>query len=75
MARRLILGGTVAIAVLLAASSAHRSRLGAGRAWTCPAAEKAKKNPVAKSDAAVGRRQEADRRQGVHRLPRRFGEG
>ncbi len=31
----------------------HRSGMGAGAAWTCPAAENAKKNTVAKSDAAV----------------------
>ena len=52
MARRLILGGTVAIAVLLAASSVTAPAWAQG-AWTCPAAETAKKNTVAKSDAAV----------------------
>ena len=54
MARRLILGGTVAIAVLLAASSVTAPAWAqAQAAWTCPAAETAKKNTVAKSDAAV----------------------
>ena len=53
MARRLILGGTVAIAALLAMSSVTAPAWAQG-AWTCPAAENGKKNPVAKSDAAVG---------------------
>ena len=52
MLRRSILGGTVTIAVLLAMSSATAPAWAQG-AWTCPAAETAKKNPVAKSDAAV----------------------
>jgi mono/diheme cytochrome c family protein len=52
MARRLILGGTVAIAALLVISSATAPAWAQG-AWTCPAAEAAKKNPVAKSPAAV----------------------
>jgi mono/diheme cytochrome c family protein len=54
MARRLILGGAVAVAVLLVASVTGPAwAQGAPGPWTCPAAETAKKNPVAKSDAAV----------------------
>ena len=54
MARRLILSGTLAVAALLAVSSLSTPvRAQAQGAWTCPPAEKAKKNPVAKSDAAV----------------------
>jgi len=54
MARRLILSGTLAVAALLAVSSLSIPvRAQAQGAWTCPPAEKAKKNPVAKSDAAV----------------------
>ena len=52
MARRLILGGTVAIATLLAVSSVTAPAWAQG-AWTCPAAESAKKSAVPKSDAAV----------------------
>jgi mono/diheme cytochrome c family protein len=54
MARRLILSGTLAVAALLAVSSLSIPvRAQAQGAWTCPPAEKAKKNPVAKSDAVV----------------------
>src|SRR5262245_57760360 len=52
MARRLMLGGTVAIATLLAISSATAPAW-AQAAWTCPPAEAARRNPVAKSDAAI----------------------
>ena len=53
MARRLILGGTVVIATLLAVSSVTAPAWAQGAAWTCPAAEGAKKSAVPKSDAAV----------------------
>jgi len=54
MARRLILGGTVAIAALLTVSSVTAPAWAqAPGPWTCPAAEAAKKNPVAKNDEAV----------------------
>lgn len=55
MARRLILSGAVTLAVLLAvtALSARAWAQAPAQAWTCPAPEKAKKNPVAKSDATV----------------------
>jgi mono/diheme cytochrome c family protein len=54
MLRRSILTGAVTVAVLLAvpALSTPASAQAPGP-WACPAAEKAKKNPVAKSDAAV----------------------
>ena len=53
MARRLILGGVVAIAALLTAPSVTAPAWAQAQgAWTCPAAENAKKNTVAKSDAA-----------------------
>jgi mono/diheme cytochrome c family protein len=54
MARRLILCGTLSVAALLAVSSPSIPAWAQAQgAWTCPPAEKAKKNPVAKSDAAV----------------------
>jgi mono/diheme cytochrome c family protein len=52
MARRLILAGAVVVTVLLAASTITAPAWAQG-AWTCPAAESAKKNPVPKSPAAV----------------------
>lgn len=52
MARRLILGRTGAIVALLALSSITAPAW-AQAPWTCPAAESAKKNPIAKSDKAV----------------------
>ena len=52
MGRRLILGGTVAIAVLLAVSTVTAPAWAQGP-WNCPAAETAKKNPLAKNDAAT----------------------
>jgi mono/diheme cytochrome c family protein len=52
MTRRLILGGTVAIAALLTVSSVTVPAWAQGP-WNCPAAENAKKNPVAKSDKAA----------------------
>jgi mono/diheme cytochrome c family protein len=54
MARRLILGGAVPLAVVLtvcALSSPAWAQ--AAQPWNCPAADKAKKNPMAKSDAAT----------------------
>ena len=54
MVRRLILGGAVTLAALLAVSALSAPAWAQAQpAWTCPAAEKAKKNPVAKSDAAT----------------------
>src|SRR5262245_1347901 len=54
MTRRLILGGVMAIAALLAVSFATAPAWAQAQgAWTCPAPEKAKKSPVAKSDAAA----------------------
>jgi mono/diheme cytochrome c family protein len=55
MVRRLILSGAIALTVLLAISalSAPAWAQAPAGAWTCPAPEKAKKNPVAKSDAAA----------------------
>ncbi|HWC04994.1 MAG TPA: cytochrome c [Methylomirabilota bacterium] len=54
MARRLILGGAVAVTALLAVSALSTPAWAqAAQAWNCPAAEKAKKNPVPKTDAAV----------------------
>jgi mono/diheme cytochrome c family protein len=54
MVRRLILGGAVTLAALLAVSALSTPAWAqAQAAWTCPAAEKAKKSPVAKSDAAT----------------------
>jgi len=52
MARRLILRGAVIVAVLLAVWSVTAPAWAQGP-WNCPAAEKAKKNPVAKSNPAV----------------------
>ena len=55
MARRFILSGGLALAALVAGylSSMPAPEAQAQGAWACPAAEKGKKNPVAKSDAAV----------------------
>jgi mono/diheme cytochrome c family protein len=54
MTRRLILGGTVTVAVLLVMSALGTPAWAqASQPWNCPAAEKAKKNPVAKTDAVV----------------------
>ena len=53
MLRRSILTGTVALTALLAVSALSTTPASAQGAWVCPAAEKGKKNPVAKSDAAV----------------------
>lgn len=54
MARRLILSGTLSVAALLAVSSLSTPAWAqAQAAWTCPAAEKAKKNALPKSDAVV----------------------
>jgi mono/diheme cytochrome c family protein len=52
MVRRLVLGGTVALAALVV-FSALSTPAGAQGAWTCPAAENAKKNPVATGAAAT----------------------
>ncbi len=54
MARRFILSGGLTLAALLAVSLLSPPAGAQAQApWACPAAEKAKKNPVAKSDAAV----------------------
>lgn len=54
MARRFVLSGGLALAVLLAVSALSTPAWAQAQgAWACPAAEKAKKNPVPKSDAAV----------------------
>jgi mono/diheme cytochrome c family protein len=57
MARRFVLSGGVALLALVAflagIALSTATWVQAQGAWTCPAAEKAKKNPVAKSDAAV----------------------
>ena len=52
MVRRLILTGAVTATVLMAASTLATPAWAQG-AWACPAAEKAKKSPVASSPAAV----------------------
>jgi mono/diheme cytochrome c family protein len=54
MARRFLLSGGIALAALLAGSALSTLTWAQAQgAWTCPAAEKGKKNPVPKSDAAV----------------------
>jgi len=54
MVRRLILSGTLSVAAFLAVSSLSPPAWAQAQgAWTCPAAEKAKKNPQPKSDAVV----------------------
>ena len=54
MARRRILSGAVSVAVLLALSALSAPTPAQAQGpWNCPAAEKAKKSPMAKSDGAV----------------------
>ena len=70
MARRLILGGTVAIAALLAVRRPSPLRVGAGARVDLPGRGEGEEEPCAEGRRRGRGGQEADRGQGVHRLPR-----
>ncbi len=53
MARRLMLGGTLVAVLLTAVAFAAPAWAQAQAAWTCPAAENAKKNPVPRTPQSI----------------------